>query len=265
MTLHIQEMDKMRNELIKAREREGKQQQKRASSPAREADAGPAGESLLPGDVPPKLNPQRGGQGCLNLEDQGLNPWGLNPGGIDYPTGGAGVGHALTYISNIETVCIHDRERAKWTESDERDAAMCAGGMSEEVAESSKTTQASAHQMMWIPKTFSDQMVTSVAGTLLLPEESNCSTRSESDPSAREARVIDCCRCCIRCECASPLGMRNVGVLAGADAFISRARPHARKRIHIQQNAPCLTDAHTNARACSHACCRLGNWKQDKC
>ena len=206
MTLHIQEMDKMRNELIKAREWEETQQQRRASSPARVADAGPAGESLLPGDLPPKLNPQGlgGSQGCLNLEDQGLNPWGLNLGGIDYPTGSAGVGQALTYISNIETVCIHDRARAKWTESDERNAAMCAGGMSEDVVESSKTTQASAHHMMWIPKRFSAQMVTSVEGALLLPAEPICSIRSESY-RAREAWVIDCCWCCIRCEYASPL------------------------------------------------------------
>jgi hypothetical protein len=233
MTIHIQEMDKMRNELIKAREREGTQQHRRASSPARVADAGPAGESLLPGDLPPKLNPQRGGQGCLNLEDQGLNPWGLNPGGIDYPTGSAGVGHALAYISNIETVCIHNRARAKWTESDERDAAMRAGGMSEEVVEISEgvvemTTQASAYQMMWVPKRFSAKMVTSVKSTSLLPEEPTCSIRSESDPSTRE--VIDRCWCCIRCEYASPLGMRN----AGADAFIS---PHKYGRAHTHANA----------------------------
>ena len=204
--------------LIKPRNREETQQRKRPSSPARVADAGPiTRESLLPGDLPPKLNRSGGGRVVCRkegLEDAGLNPWELNPGGIDYPTGSYGVGHALAYISNLENAtCMHNRVRAKCTQCNESDAVVRAGEGPEEAVGSWKQTrspQACAPQIVWIPRTFlaqthrSRSMQTpsvSHAGrdgneversaaqvSLLLPEEPDGPIAA--DPFARE--VISC-------------------------------------------------------------------------
>ena len=210
----------VQNVLIKPRKREETRQRKRASSPARVADAGPiTSEPLLPGDLPPKLT--RSGEGetlsvCRkeDLAGAGLNPWELSPGGIDYPTGSYGVGHALTYISNLENAtCMHNRVRSKCTQCNESEAGVRAGEGPEEAVGNWKHTrspQASAPQIVWIPKTLlaqtrcSKSMQTPQVShegrdgkhvkqaaaqvSLLLPEEPDGPIGA--DPFARE--VINC-------------------------------------------------------------------------